>query len=234
MERLAEHMDHLAETVEAYDAAAAQYQAVWRDRRPLDAVRKFAAMAGRGARVCDIACGPALDLRWLRDQGLKVVAGDLSWSSMQLGKTLFPKGSLAQWDYRRLPFRDRAFGGIWAPAALQHLPRSRIRAVLAEVRRVHASGPIFMTFRDGAGDLTPRDDPPAGKVWTIAVSVAELYALLLDAGYTDVEVERRPDPLGRRDVTWLYGWGIALPSTRPLAKSSCGQGSARMRAEPWP
>jgi ubiquinone/menaquinone biosynthesis C-methylase UbiE len=214
MKRMAQgvdYLDRLDETLEAYDAAAAEYQAAWRDRRPLDAVRRFAGMAGRGAWVCDIACGPALDLRVLRDQGLRVVAGDRSWPSMRIGKTLFPKGSLACWDYRRLPFRDRTFDGIWAPAALQHLPRAQIRAAMGELRRVHRRGPIFLSFREGSTDLCVVDDPPAGRVWAIAVEAVELYALLLDAGYTDVEVDHRPDPLGRPGVTWVYGWGLAPP-----------------------
>jgi ubiquinone/menaquinone biosynthesis C-methylase UbiE len=201
-------VDRVAQTVSAYDAAAVAYQEAWRDRRPLDAVRKFADMAGWCARVCDVACGPALDLRWLRDQGLKVVGGDLSEQSMQLAKILFPKGSLARWDLRHLPFGDRVFDGIWAPAALQHLPRVQIRPALAELRRVHRRGPIFITFREGSSDLAQVEDPPAGMIWAIAVTAEELSALLVDAGYTDVEVERRPDPLDREDVTWLYGWGL--------------------------
>jgi ubiquinone/menaquinone biosynthesis C-methylase UbiE len=208
VERVAE-LDRVAQSVEAYDAAAAAYQEAWRDRRPLDAVRKFAGMAGARARVCDVACGPALDLRWLRDQGLKVVAGDLSQQSVQLAKLLFPKGSLARWDFRCLPFGDHVFDGVWAPAALQHLPRAQIRPAFAELRRVHRSGPIFVTFREGSSDLVPVEDPPAGAVWAIAVTVRQLHALLIDAGYTDVEIERRPDPLGRPEITWLYGWGFA-------------------------
>ncbi|MGH8904143.1 MAG: class I SAM-dependent methyltransferase [Egibacteraceae bacterium] len=208
MERVAQ-LDRIAHTVDAYDAAAVAYQKAWRDRRPLDAVRKFAGMAGERARICDVACGPALDLRGLRDQGLKVVGGDLSRQSVELAKLLFPKGSLAQWDFRRLPFGDRAFDGVWAPAALQHLPRAQIRSTLAELRRVHRRGPIFITFREGSSDLAPVEDPPAGTVWAVAVTAEELHALLLDAAYTDVEIERRPDPLGRPEVTWLYGWAMA-------------------------
>ncbi|MGH8887100.1 MAG: class I SAM-dependent methyltransferase [Egibacteraceae bacterium] len=205
-------IDRVAQTVEAYDDAVVAYQKAWRDRRPLDAVRKFARMAvGERPRVCDVACGPALDLRWLRDQGLKVVGGDLSEQSVQLAKVLFPKGSLARWDFRRLPFGDRVFDGVWAPAALQHLPRAQIRPALAELRRVHRHGPIFLTFREGSSDLAPVEDPPTGTVWAVAVTAEELRALLADAGYTDVEIERRPDPLGRADVTWLYGWGLARP-----------------------
>lgn len=196
------------QSVDAYDASAADYQEEWRDRRPLDAVRKFATLAGRGARVIDVACGPALDVRLLRDAGLQVVAGDRSEAAMRLCQTLFPKKPLARWDYRALPFSDATFAGVWAPAALQHVPRTQMRAALGELRRVHAGGPIFVTFREGSGDLEPVEEPAVGTVYATSVSPDELKALLLDQGYTDVEVESRPDPLDRPDLTWLYGWGL--------------------------
>ncbi len=197
----------IADTVAAYDAAAPAYQQAWRQRRPLDAIRKFGGLVGRGGRVLDVACGPALDVRLLRDAGLSVVAGDRSHESMRLGRMLFPKGALARWDFRRLPFPDASFDGIWAPAALQHLPRGQIRPTLAEWRRVQRAGPLFVTFREGDGELEPVEDPPAGTVYATTISAAQLRALLLAAGYREVEVESRPDPLERTDVTWLYGWG---------------------------
>lgn len=199
--------DRVDRTVAAYDAAAAAYQEAWRQRRPLDAIRKFGALVGRGGRVIDVACGPALDVRLLRDQGLKVVAGDRSHEVMRLARTLFPKGSLAQWDYRRLPFDDGVFDGVWAPAALQHMPRALIRRTLGEWCRVQRRGPIFITFREGGQDLGPVQDPPAGTVWATSVTGDQLRALLLDAGYGEVEVETRPDLAGAPDVTWVYGWG---------------------------
>jgi SAM-dependent methyltransferase len=194
-------------SVEAYDAAASAYHEAWVEHRARDAVRKFAALAGRGARVVDVASGPTLDVRLLRDAGLKVIAGDLSLESMRVGKLLFPKGALARWDFRRLPFPDGTFGGVWAPAALQHLPRREIRPALAEFRRVQRTGPIFVTFQEGGGELEPVEDPPAGSVYVTTVSPDQLRALLVDAGYGQVEVERRPDLLSRPGVTWLHGWG---------------------------
>jgi ubiquinone/menaquinone biosynthesis C-methylase UbiE len=196
-----------AASIAAYDEVAEAYQEAWRDRRPLDAVRKFGGLAGRGARVLDIASGPALDVRLLRDAGLVVVAGDRSQEEMRVGKTFFPKGALARWDYRQLPFADATFGGIWAPAALQHLPAAAIRPALAELRRVHARGPIFVTFPEGSADLAPLDDQPAGTVYATAVAPEEVKALLLAAGYVEVEAETRPDPLGRPGLSWVYGWG---------------------------
>lgn len=199
--------DRITRTVAAYDAAAQAYQEAWRQRRPLDAIRKFGGLVGRGGRILDVACGPALDVRLLRDTGLKVVAGDRSHESMRLARTLFPKGSLARWDYRRLPFPDSVFDGVWAPAALHHMPRGLIRRTLTEWRRVQRRGPIFVTFREGGQDLAPVEDPPAGTVFATSVSADQLKALLLDAGYGEVEVEPRPDLGGAADVTWLYGWG---------------------------
>jgi len=195
------------ESIAAFDRAGEKYHDVWKEHRPLDAVRTFGTLAGRGAVVLDVACGPALDVRVLRDQGLTVVAGDRSEELMRIGHVLFPKRPLARWDFRKLPFADGAFDGIWAPAALQHLPRREMRSALGELRRVHGHGPIFVSFREGNGDLDLLDEPGVGPVYVTTVTEAELKTLLLDQRYEQVEVQHRPDPMGRPDVTWLYGWG---------------------------
>lgn len=195
------------ESIAAYDQAASTYHELWKEHRPLDAVRTFATLAGRKARVIDVACGPALDVRHLRDQGLAVFAGDRSDQLMRIGHMLFPKRPLARWDFRRLPFPDRVFDGVWAAAALQHLPRREMRSALAELRRVHRAGPIFVSFREGHADLDPTDEPGVGTVYVTKVRAEELQALLLDQGYHQVEIQRRPDLLERPDITWLYGWG---------------------------
>lgn len=194
-------------SVEAYDASAMEYLEAWKERRPLDAVRRFGQRAGRGALVLDVAGGPALDVRLLRDAGLRPASGDRSLQCMRVARTYHPKGLLAQWDFRRLPFADGTFGGVWAPQALHHLPRAEIIPALGELRRVHAKGPVFLSFREGRGDLEPFDDPPAGTVRTTPVTAEELAALLVGAGYSDVQVEPRVDPL-ERPTTWLYGWGM--------------------------
>jgi hypothetical protein len=214
-------VDPLSSTVAAYDRSAAEYLEAWKDRRPRDHARRFARMAGDGALVLDVAGGPGVDVRLLRDAGLRVVSGDLSAECMRVARTFAPKGLLARWDLRQLPFADGTFTGVWAPAALQHLPRRGILAALAELRRVQAGGPIFLTFPEGASDLGVLDDPPAGEVRATSVSAEELRALLLRAGYVDVEVEPRPDPRGV-PIRWVYGLGASPPpggagAPRPVA-----------------
>lgn len=193
--------------IAAYDEAATEYHAFWKEQRPFDAIRRFGRLAGRGALVLDVAAGPALDVRALRDTGLTVVAGDHSHASMRIGQVLHPKRPIGEWDFRRLPFADATFGGIWAPAALQHLPRRELRAGFGELRRVHDHGPIFVMFRLGSGDLEPVDDPPVGTVHATSLMPEEITALLLEQGYHTIETEERADPLDRPDLTWLYAWG---------------------------
>ena len=202
-------MDDLtAQTVNAYDRCASAYLEAWKDRRPRDSARTFARMAGSGALVLDVAGGPGLDVRLLRDVGLRAASGDLSMECMRVAHTFFPKGLLARWDFRQLPFADDTFEGIWAPAALQHLPRRAILPALRELRRVQRSGPMFLTFPDGASDLGTIEDPPAGTVAATSVTPEELRGLLLTMGYVDVEVESRPDPRGI-PLRWSYGWGLS-------------------------
>lgn len=204
-------MDPLTgQIVRTYDACASDYLEAWKDRRPRDSAKLFARLAGDDALVLDVAGGPGLDVRLLRDVGLRACSGDRSVESMRLARTFFPKGLLAAWDFRALPFADDQFAGIWAPAALQHLPRRGIPPALRELRRVQASGPIFLTFPEGESDLGVIDDPPAGEVQATSISVEELRALLLRLGYVEVEVESRPDPRGIPQ-RWVYGWGL-VPS----------------------
>jgi ubiquinone/menaquinone biosynthesis C-methylase UbiE len=204
--------DLLKTTVNAYDQCAAEYLEAWKDRRPRDSARTFAQMAGSGALVLDVAGGPGVDVRLLRDVGLRSASGDLSMECMRVARTFFPKGLLARWDYRSLPFADDQFEGIWAPAALQHLPRRAILPAMREFQRVQSGGPIFVTFPEGETDMGMLEDPPAGMVQVTSVTPEELRALLLRMGYVDVEVESRPDPRGI-PLRWSYGFGLTPNDT---------------------
>ena len=57
-------------SIAAYDEHARAYQESLRRRRPIADIRRFAAMVEDGRRVLDVGCGPANDLRLLRDTGV--------------------------------------------------------------------------------------------------------------------------------------------------------------------
>jgi len=195
-------------SIATYGAAAHATMADRRDARPVESARAFARIAGRDAWVLDAAAGPATDVRLLCDVGLRPVAGDASESAIRACAHLFPKRPLACWDVRNLPFPAATFAGIWAPAALQHLPRQQLRAAFGELRRVHAAGPIMVSFREGGTDLAPVVDHPAGQVYATALQMHELRALLADQGYQKIDVSRHSDSR-LRGVTWVSGWALA-------------------------
>ena len=193
----------------AYDAVAGDYLNSWVDKRPVGIARRFAAQAGSGAKVLDVACGPGLDVRLLRDMGLTPVCGDLSFGAMQVAQTHHPRGLLACWDFRRLPFADNTFDGIWAPGALHHLPRTAFLPALREWMRVQARGPIVISLPEGDEDLTALEDPPVEEPLRASRCTPEqLQGLLLKLGYVGVEVEVRLDPRGT-NMRWVHAWGVA-------------------------
>ena len=61
------------QAIAAYGPVAQEYREQVRLRRPVADVRRFAAFARRDDLVLDVGCGPANDLRVLRDAGLHPV-----------------------------------------------------------------------------------------------------------------------------------------------------------------
>jgi SAM-dependent methyltransferase len=194
-------------SVAAYDQHARAYQESLRLKRPVADVRRFAAFATRGDLVLDAGCGPANDLRLLRDAGLHPVGVDLSFGALQEARMLLPRHPLLQAALHDLPFRDGAFGGLWLSGAFTHLPRSAWRDTFASLLRLLRQGPVYFSCYRGTGDLQAVDDPILGKVYVSEAVEAEVEALLASHGVKDLQVEVRPDPILDRRRLWIVALG---------------------------
>lgn len=182
-------------SVAAYDQHAREYQESLRLRRPVADVRRFAAHATRGDLVLDAGCGPANDLRLLRDAGVHPVGVDLSLGALQEARMLLPRHPLVRAPLDRLPFRPRSFGGLWLSGSFTHLPRSAWRPTFARLLEFLADGPVYLSCVRGTGDLEPVDDPVLGEVFVSGAVEAEVESLLASHGVRDLTVEVRPDPI---------------------------------------
>lgn len=202
--------ERTAASIAAYDEHARAYQEQLRRRRPLRDVIRFAALAPKGALVLDAACGPANDLRALSDVGLKPVGVDLSFGALQEARLLLPKHPLVRAPLDRLPFRERAFRGLWLSAAFVHLPRSEWRSTLANLLRYVGRGPVYFSCIRGTADLAPVDDPVLGRVYRTDASEQQVDSLLASPGLRDIQVELRPDPLVDRKRPWVVGFGRVM------------------------
>jgi SAM-dependent methyltransferase len=194
-------------SVAAYDEHARAYQESLRLRRPVADVRRFAAFARRGDLVLDAGCGPANDLRLLRDAGLHPVGVDLAFGALREARMLLPRHPLVQAPLHRLPFRPASFGGLWLSGAFTHLPRAAWRPTFAGLLRYLSRGPVYLSCFRGCQDLAPVDDPVLGEVYVSGAVEAEVEALLASHGIRDLTIEVRPDPVIDRKRLWVVALG---------------------------
>lgn len=187
------------QSIEAYDDVAADYQLQLRTHRPLNDVKRFASSLDRGTVVLDAGCGPANDIRLLRDQGLHVIGLDLSEGALAHARLLLPRDGLVRGPLEDPPFADESFGGLWCNGGLDHTPRDQWRAVFTQLMRTVASGPVMLACYRGTVDLVEVEDELLGAIHVSAATEDEVVTMFEERGLVDVRVEVRPDPLhGRR------------------------------------
>jgi len=199
--------ERTTQSIAAYGPVAREYREQVRLRRPVADVRRFAAFARRDDLVLDVGCGPANDLRVLRDAGLHPVGIDLSLGALSEARVLLPRHPLVFADFEDPPFIDRSFGGLWMSGAFAHLPRDRWRDTLARLLRLIGSGPVYFTCHRGQADLDRFNDPLLGEVHVSAATEDEVGALLRSLGVTDLSVDVRPDLRLDRRVPWVVALG---------------------------
>jgi ubiquinone/menaquinone biosynthesis C-methylase UbiE len=184
--------DPASRTRASYDAIAERFRERTRDRsRMRETVDRFAARVGRDALVLDIGAGPGSDSAELRQRGLRVISVDLSLGMLRSGQRDYP-GPRVQADMAKLPFRAIA-AGLWVNASLLHVARTRVPAVLHELRRVLvAPGILHVSVKTGRDDgwETARygDEHPR---WFTYWTPEALDAALAAAGFRILEAELR-------------------------------------------
>lgn len=194
-------------SVAAYDEHASEYQQSLRLKRPVADVRRFAAFAQRDDLVLDGGCGPANDLRLLRDAGVHPVGVDLSMGALREARMLLPRHPLVRAPLHDLPFKPRSFGGLWLSGAFTHLPRAAWRPTFAALLELLDRGPVYLSCYRGSADLEPVTDPVLGEIFVSAATEPEVEALFGSHGLVDVTVELRPDPIVDRRRPWVVALG---------------------------
>ena len=199
-----------------YDRVAASYDRRW-PRYVADTTRETLARIGPGvpSAVLDIACGTGTLLEEIAKRrpwpGARIAGLDLSLGMLaQARRKLPPRAIVVAGDAARLPFRAASFEVALSVSALHHWRDPG--AVLREARRVlQPGGRLVIT--DWCGDrwverfraaLHRRHDHARLRVYRSI----ELAALLTDAGFRDVNVER-----------WRSGWRWSLMTATASAPS---------------
>ena len=127
----------------AYDAGAAERDHAGEDRwrAPLRDQLVALLAAERRTRVLEIGAGSGYTSQYFADQGLDVVATDLSPTQVELcmakGLTAYVR------DFYNLGFPRRSFDAVWAMNCLLHVPSDDLESVLVGIRDVLAHDGVF-------------------------------------------------------------------------------------------
>ncbi|MEH1130486.1 class I SAM-dependent methyltransferase [Micromonospora sp. CPCC 206061] len=143
----------------SYDSIAADYAeflANELDDRPLDRamLAAFAEIAGAGARVADVGCGPGRVTTLLYDLGLDAYGIDLSPGMLAVARKTYPHLRFEEGTMTALDVADGGLAGLLAWYSVIHIAPDQRPAVFAEFHRVLAPGaPVLLAFQVGDESL---------------------------------------------------------------------------------
>ncbi|MBE1491040.1 methyltransferase domain-containing protein [Plantactinospora soyae] len=149
-----------------------------------------------GATVVDVGCGAGRAVAELTGRGASAIGVDLDPAMLAAAHARFPDLDVRAADAADLPLTDGQARGYRADKVYHVLPDPH--AALAEARRVLAPGGRIVLLGQDWDTLVIDSDQPAltrsivhARADTLAhPRIARAYrALLLDAGFQDVEVE---------------------------------------------
>lgn len=167
------------ETLEFYDARAAEYAAMPIEQGQLDSLTRFIDRLPKGGAVLDLGCGHGWAAGVLAGRGFTVDATD--GAPGMVDETRRRTGL----DARVMRFdeldSEAAYDGVWASFSLLHAPRADVPALLDRVRRsLRPRGALFVGVKSEASSVERRDS--LGRFYAY-YSRADLEALLAAAGF---------------------------------------------------
>jgi SAM-dependent methyltransferase len=196
------------DTVQAYDAMAAQYAADAAAMPEWVAIEidAFVSELGDSGRVLEIGSGGGRDALELEKRGISVRRTDIAKGFVELLREAGFEADLLDPlnDDLAEPERpDTPYDGVWACACLIHVARQDLGRVLGRLAgATRAGGPLHVSVRDGDGeDVSTHGDPEAPRRYVETYwREPALRSVLAGAGWVVSEVRRY---VGRPDDPWL-------------------------------
>lgn len=187
-------------TIGHYDRSAADFRAGTIDH---DVSQNYAALldAIEGEppfSILDLGCGPGRDLRYFRSLGHEAVGLDGSAAFVAMAREY---AGCAVWhqDFLALDLPERRFDGVFANAALFHVPSRELPRVLRELfATLKPRGVLFSS--------NPRGDNQegfSGARYSCFFDLETWRAYVTAAGFSEIRHYYRPAGLPRERQPWL-------------------------------
>ena len=188
-------------TLDHYDRNA---EAFWRGTRDHDVQQNIDALldAIEGTApfaILDFGCGPGRDLKTLRERGHVVVGLE---GATRLATMAREHSGCEVWvqDFLALDLPSGRFDGVFANAALFHVPAPELPRVLRELAAtLKAGGVLFASNPRGEDEVHVSSDGRYGAYYTLDTWRQRMAG----AGFAEITHYYRPAGLPRAQQPWL-------------------------------
>ena len=189
-----------AVTLQHYEDHAEEFRAGTRDH---DVSQNIAALlrhieGGPPFTILDLGCGPGRDLKALTALGHVAIGLDGAERFVEMAHA---DTGCEVWrqDFLKLDLPDARFDGVFANAALFHVPSQELPRVLRQLHAtLKAGGVLFSSNPRGSND-----EGWNGKRYGAYHDLEAWRRYLSDAGFIEIEHYYRPAGLPREQQPWL-------------------------------
>jgi len=156
-------------------------------------------LGGKGPyRILDLGCGPGRDLKAFRDLGHEAIGLDGSERFIDFARQ---HSGCEVWlqDFLRLKLPKEYFDGIFANAALFHVPSQELPRVLKELWvSLKQDGVLFSSNPRGNNE-----EGWSGDRYGVYYNLERWREFVVGAGFTEITHYYRPPGLPRAQQPWL-------------------------------
>jgi len=149
-------------------------------------------------RILDFGCGPGRDLKVFRDSGHEAIGLDGAERFVELARSYSGCEVWCQ-DFLKLDLPSEYFDGVFANAALFHVPSQELPRVLKELWTTLKPGGVLFSSN-------PRGDNEegwSGERYGCYYDLARWREFITAAGFVELDYYYRPPGLPRDEQPWL-------------------------------
>jgi SAM-dependent methyltransferase len=189
-----------ARTLDHYERHAESF---WQGTRDHDVAQNIAALLRHiegepPYTILDFGCGPGRDLKTLREMGHIAIGLEGAARFVEMARA-WSGCEVWQQDFLRLDLPAARFDGIFANAALFHVPTQALARVLAELRAALKPRGVLFSSNPRGGN----EEGWNGGRYGAYHDLAAWRGYLTQAGYVELEHYYRPAGLPREQQPWL-------------------------------
>ena len=166
-----------------------------------------------GGKILDLGCGDGRQAPLFTMAGYAYTGIDISDAMLVLARKQskkFRNAAFHKMSMYDLNFPTNSFDGFWATSSLVHIPKTRLRKVFKQIRRVVKDGGIgFIAMKKGSGHRTlPSVFIGDARIWFL-YNKREFEDILRINGLLVLQSEtfqRNDVPPFKFDTTWICYW----------------------------